>query len=635
MNGEYLQEAIRIGDQLLTATVRGDHGVSWKTPDLDADGAVAWGKSEDLYTGASGIALFLTALYRETADKKYLHAAVDAMSWIDWYCKQHLTDNYALISGRMGVSFTYLKLYEATSQKVFLAKALHHATGSLSFLTAPHVNDFINGISGTTLGLLHLYAATNEPWVLGYIQKYVDRLLYSAHVDKAGLYWDSYYTEVQPLCGFSHGPSGIGFVFLELGNYFNNPAFYQVADKAFAYEDQYFDKSLGNWPDFRLDMFTKSKADEFETEFKEGNTHIFEDAKDTNAWCHGAVGIGMARLRALSLYKDAAYKQDVKRALDKTVRTSSHSFTLCHGNAGNADLFLEYYLQHGDKAAQHSAVLIATRAIEQRKLEGTYASGLPYTAEDASEDLSLFNGVAGIGYFMLRIANPGTAASLLVPRLNAVAGKGSHKLTNSAADIQKKLLNSQLPQTLHNIEQYAPQAVQQYFQDTTVVSTGIASFTAFIRKVAASLPEDERQSLDGALTLDLVRIDLQQRPKNSGMLYVAEKIKQETANKLLAKSDEALFKQQFRLSSEVKLIAQHNAPLILKRTPLRVEEQHVNPFCYLVLSQFAKPVTATAALNSIEAVYKPKTPAQKQLLKEKTTTQVRELIAYCALLPTK
>jgi len=42
------------------------------------------------------------------------------------------------------------------------------------------------------------------------------------------------------LCGFSHGASGIGATFLELGYYFSNPVFYRIALDIFSHEDQYF-----------------------------------------------------------------------------------------------------------------------------------------------------------------------------------------------------------------------------------------------------------------------------------------------------------------------------------------------------------------------------------------------------------
>src|SRR5215469_13976551 len=105
MNNNYLQEAQRIGDQILKTALQNEHGIYWKTADLNqTDNSVSWIAVESLYTGTSGIALFLLELYEKTHDKKYLTTAKKAMAWVDWYCKTNPTTYYGFITGRLGVS---------------------------------------------------------------------------------------------------------------------------------------------------------------------------------------------------------------------------------------------------------------------------------------------------------------------------------------------------------------------------------------------------------------------------------------------------------------------------------------------------------------------------------------------------
>ena len=65
-----------------------------------------------------------------------------------------------------------------------------------------------------------------------------------------------------------------------------------------------------------------------------------DDAFQT-AWCHGAPGIGLARLRSLPVLDDAATRAELRAAIATTL---AHGFTgshcLCHGGFGNLELLV-------------------------------------------------------------------------------------------------------------------------------------------------------------------------------------------------------------------------------------------------------------------------------------------------------
>jgi lantibiotic biosynthesis protein len=84
-----------------------------------------------------------------------------------------------------------------------------------------------------------------------------------------------------PLTGLAHGGSGYAFALLELYSVAQDPVFLKTGRGAFGYEDELFDSVSGNWPDLRP--------------FNSGN----EASRFVTAWCHGAAGIGLARLRAM------------------------------------------------------------------------------------------------------------------------------------------------------------------------------------------------------------------------------------------------------------------------------------------------------------------------------------------------
>jgi lantibiotic modifying enzyme len=63
------------------------------------------------------------------------------------------------------------------------------------------------------------------------------------------------------------------------------------------------------------------------------------------AWCHGAPGIALSRLRAYEILKDNAYEAEALVAVETTRHavesrrlSANANYSLCHGLAGNAEV---------------------------------------------------------------------------------------------------------------------------------------------------------------------------------------------------------------------------------------------------------------------------------------------------------
>ena len=157
-------EAVRIGEEMLSMAEHDDYGMFWKTMSLDANQKISWIVSESIYSGVSGICLFYIELYKQTKNEKYLHAAVEGMGWVDQHCQNNPSQYYAFYTGRMGVTFAMIKMYEALNDKSYLEKALRIAQPCESFLKEFHCDDLLNGIAGTILGLLHQQPTKTGLW---------------------------------------------------------------------------------------------------------------------------------------------------------------------------------------------------------------------------------------------------------------------------------------------------------------------------------------------------------------------------------------------------------------------------------------------------------------------------------------
>ena len=164
------------------------------------------------------------------------------------------------------------------------------------------------------------------------------------------------------------------------------------------YERSLFDRSQENWPDLR--------------EFRREDLAAGRSAPFPAFWCHGAVGIGLARFRRWELAGDLAALAEATAATHHVVelvrsRTTTyahdyeHNFSICHGFAGSVELLLSA-AGHGDEQARHAAETIGDFGLEH--CVGSPA-GWPCGVRDGGETPGLMLGTAGIGLCYLRLSD--------------------------------------------------------------------------------------------------------------------------------------------------------------------------------------------------------------------------------------
>ncbi|HSX09496.1 MAG TPA: lanthionine synthetase LanC family protein [Candidatus Saccharimonadales bacterium] len=625
MKNIYLEEAIRIGDQLLATAIPSKDGISWLTIGIINDMPSSRKKFIDIYNGVAGIALFFLELYSLTNKQEYLLTAEQAMSWVAWYEKKYPSNYYAFITGNLGVSFVYLRFYEVTKKSSYLTNALSLAKKSNISLQDPSVpNDFLNGLSGTLLGLVHLYARTQKKWLLEYIYRYTEVLVRNAKFAKVGLYWDRNSYQIRPLCGFSHGSSGIGFVFLELGHYFKNPSFYFIAKQAFAYEDYYFDKRIRNWPYFVLPFSPTNYKKSLRKEYKQGNYKIFNEKGDKNTWCHGASGIGLSRVRMYELTK--MFEKDISNALKKTKDAHLESFSLCHGMGGNAELFLESYLVFGNKNYLKYAEDIARQALEQKKRKKKYLPGIKFIPAKALENPSLFLGIAGIGYYLLRLSFPDKIPSLLAPKLTFSVERTPKIMSSfTHARIRRDLIEKHFPRTMQLLTANASSQIIVYFNQKAGNASEVDTFVQFVKELLPTIEVSKRNEIKKMLAHELRKITLENK-SNYALLFIKHDIRERDATKLLKFPDKQLLTTQLQLASEVTFFKSNKESIFLQ-TVFGVKEQEINKFCKMVFESFRGGKRVKRVVDEITVLYDAKGDMKKTIDKN-VLEQIREGIKY-------
>jgi len=132
------------------------------------------------------------------------------------------------------------------------------------------------------------------------------------------------------------------------------------------------------------------------------------------AWCHGAIGIGISRIK-LQAEANISLPEFVGRDIDRSLthltnRPTTNDESLCHGNFGNLELLVTAKEQGllDTKESKEVNCLIAERI-------GFVAKhGLTSDSPSHPTLFSIMTGWAGIGYQLLRFAHPNGIPSILL-----------------------------------------------------------------------------------------------------------------------------------------------------------------------------------------------------------------------------
>jgi len=254
--------------------------------------------------------------------------------------------------------------------------------------------DIISGAAGCIASLISVYNCTKSNLALSTAVQCGEHLISHAEVSDHGKGWIVPGTGKRPLTGFSHGAAGIAWALLQLSALSGEERFRTAALDAIAYERSLFSPDASNWPDLRVsdDSVTQSDKEKFMV-----------------AWCHGAPGIGLARLRSLQQLDDAVTRSEIEIALRTTLAQGfGHNHCLCHGDLGNLELLLQARQLIGSEWQDHLNRLAAIISESINRLG--WLCGNPVKVESPG----VMTGLAGIGFDLLRLAEPSRVPSVLV-----------------------------------------------------------------------------------------------------------------------------------------------------------------------------------------------------------------------------
>lgn len=397
------RHASSIVRDILDRALFGEDGtVSWVAPTLTLNGWSVAPLGPDLYGGLSGIALLVASYIHEQGQGR-----ADPISELDdllarilkslslWEAKQEeQRTRGALVrppppGGFVGLGsqiWTRVTLARLGLDASGTDDALRLAQSVIWAADAEESEDLLYGRAGAIVPLLALARATGDTLPLDVAKALGDRVCEAASWEGERAFW-THARCPKGLGGFAHGVSGTGWALHKLAEHTGCDRYLHAAQGAFAFENSLFDPEEGAWIDLRMLPGPKSAA----------------------AWCHGAVGIALARL---DLDRNVS-REETRLTLSRAAKATWPSamgwnHCICHGDFGGYEL-LDAALRKG----------VGPEGLTRAGLHNGLLSGLEEfgpTCGIVRDALvpGLFTGTAGIAYQLLRMHPDSDLPSVLL-----------------------------------------------------------------------------------------------------------------------------------------------------------------------------------------------------------------------------
>lgn len=378
---DLLSLALGIGDDLLARAFHIDGLPFWVgyTPLEKADYNVGI-VPPTLYGGAPGIGLFLAYLHKYTHEPRFGQAAERSRKVIEAYIKSASdtgAQNCGAFNGLAGLIYADLHIASALGC-ASMTEQLQLFRELKSRVKADENYDLVSGAAGALLVALTWHQRTADADALDVALLAAEKLYSSAEPQPTGVAWHTLKSETTPVGGLAHGVSGIAWALSALARHTGESKWNTLARRAFAYEQALYDEKSGQWHDAR-------------------------GGSPTCFWCYGASGIGVAAHHMGRTLGSKARNRVVTIAQEITWKTGLlANHCLCHGNLGNSDL----YLLTKDHVRADALLSDVLRDFQST---GRWNCGLP--GQDTT--VGLMCGLAGIGYGLLRHADPKNVPSIL------------------------------------------------------------------------------------------------------------------------------------------------------------------------------------------------------------------------------
>jgi type 2 lantibiotic biosynthesis protein LanM len=387
------------GQRLAKIAFRAGGSAQWLGPNSPLGNTWSMGPlGADFFHGLTGVALFLGWLGRLTEDERHDALAREAWRTAAGQLDQNGLERFGGMAGVGGLVYGLVQLSRLWSDESLLDLAEKQALASAPHAAEDVLYDFTTGAAGTIAGLAALYELRPSASLRDCIRGHASRLLATAIHTDTGVGWLSDPVRTSrgaqlPVAGFAHGNAGVILALALAATILGDQASHEAACSALAYEQALFDPAAGVWAELGDHALLR----------------VAGKAPHRAYWCYGGTGIGLSRLRTRADLDPAAVGMlEVQAALNALDVQPVGSHCLCHGELGNTELYLQAAtaLDRPELRAQARARGVA---VAEAIRSSGWRCGMPLNIHTPG----IMFGLAGIGYGMLRLAEPDTVPALL------------------------------------------------------------------------------------------------------------------------------------------------------------------------------------------------------------------------------
>jgi lantibiotic biosynthesis protein len=359
----------------------------------------------DFYSGTSGILFYLISVHKIFKDdilEETIRGTVNQI--LSQIQSLSIYGKLGFHTGLSGISFALISAGENLNNASWTTQGLQLMEEIDGLDLAEQGLDVIDGAAGTIPLLIRYAQQFDRPQLLKIAEKLGNHLLEKAQISTQGISWNTAGPQKQNLTGQAHGTSGIATGLLDLYVATKNEKYKEAALKALQYENHHFSHQHQNWADFR--DFSQIS----------GLTNAPTEASFSScAWCHGAAGIALSRLRAYQVLDDSTMKKDAEIAIEKTLQElrfqAIESTSLCHGIAGNSDILIT-----ASQILNKPELTIKANESGDYMIKELFQKNIPFTngLHNTHEIPDMMLGSAGVGYFFLRLYDAKQFESILL-----------------------------------------------------------------------------------------------------------------------------------------------------------------------------------------------------------------------------
>jgi hypothetical protein len=550
-------------------------------------------------------------------------------------------NSFGFHGGRVGIAYAAAAVGRLLERPELLAEAETILRASAGKESEDRGIDVIGGAGGAIPALVALSAWLPDGEVaMEMARRLGDHLIAQADREPEGWAWGTMRgSAIRHLCGYAHGSAGVGHALLELYLATGDSRYRYAMEQAFLYEDPFFDAESSNWPDLRHnelgELLYSGRQDQLKDRLLAGGTLAPQPMRYMAAWCHGAPGIGLSRLRAWQTLGDPHYLGDVQAAVKATFESLDEprmNYSLCHGRAGNAETLIEAAGPLGRPELLDRVKEVALEGWREYEAQGR---PWPCGTMQSATDPGLLLGESGIAYWLLRLADPSTPSVLLVvppesTRRADDGGEGHRAQLGRAVD-------EYFSRSIHLFDRLgAGGPLPSREPGAPERADVLAAREALEARVRAEADPARRALLDDALRLDRERLSL--------ALSVTDFTEEYLENLVRAPEPEVRWGEaRIALTPRARVVhgerdweawlededaaepEEADVFYLLQASARRVAVRRLSPFAALVLQAVETPATLDEVVSRVrEAVSADGGGPSREWLEDRVTEQLRQ-----------